>query len=156
MKKTMILVGLALLNLTMTPALAETATRCGQTEQRCAVKAEAAKKPATAAAKQSAASAAVKKPATSAATKQSAASAAVKQPAAAAKQSSAAANRSGKGPKVGEVPSGGRALNVVEARKLAKPATGRAYRVVEDRVVLVDAGSKKVLQVLGLASDILR
>ncbi|MBT0782817.1 hypothetical protein [Paracoccus sp. pheM1] len=61
-----------------------------------------------------------------------------------------------KGPKVGEVTRGGRSLRTAEARKLARPATGRAYRVVEERVVLVDAGTMKVLQVLGLASDILR
>jgi len=46
MKRMMILLGLTLLNLATTPALAEPAARCGQAEQRCALKAEATKKPA--------------------------------------------------------------------------------------------------------------
>ena len=122
MKRMMILLGLTLLNLATTPALAEPAARCGQAEQRCALKAEATKKPAVSG----------------------------------TGTGTGTGEQSRKGPKVGEVTHGGRSLKTVEARKLAKPATGRAYRVVEDRVVLVDAGSMKVLQILGPVSDILR
>lgn len=124
MKRMMVLLGLTLLNLATTPALAEPAARCGQAEQRCALKAEAAKKPAVSGTVSGA--------------------------------GTGTGEQSRKGPKVGEVTRGGRSLKTVEARKLAKPATGRAYRVVEDRVVLVDAGSMKVLQILGPVSDILR
>lgn len=126
MKRMMVLLGLTLLNLATTPALAEPAARCGQAEQRCALKAEAAKKPA------------------------------VSGTVSGAGTGTGTGEQSRKGPKVGEVTRGGRSLKTVEARKLAKPATGRAYRVVEDRVVLVDAGSMKVLQILGPVSDILR
>lgn len=60
------------------------------------------------------------------------------------------------GPRRGEVIHGGRALQSREARHLAKPETGRGYRVIEDRVVLVDESTMKVVQVLGLASELLR
>ncbi|SMO93100.1 hypothetical protein [Paracoccus laeviglucosivorans] len=65
------------------------------------------------------------------------------------------ADTKSKGPKRGETIHGGRSLNTAEQRHLAKPNTGRAYRVVEDRVVLVDQKSMKIVQVLGMASDLL-
>lgn len=116
MKRMMVLVALTLLHLATTPALAESAGRCGQADQRCAVKTEAVKKPTR----------------------------------------SDTREQVRKAPKVGQVMKDGRALKTAEARKLAKPATGRAYRVMEDRVVLVDAKTMKIVQVLGLASEILR
>ncbi|WP_423209704.1 hypothetical protein [Paracoccus yeei] len=130
----MILLGLTLLNLATTPALAEPAARCGQAEQRCAVKTEPAKK-----------------------TQPSKPGAPVQKAEPTKKHiPSDAKEQTRKDPKVGEVMSGGRALQTAEVRKLARPATGRAYRVMEDRVVLVDVETMKIVQVLGLASEILR
>lgn len=60
------------------------------------------------------------------------------------------------GPKRDEVVKDGRALEPREARRLAKPEVGRAYRVVDDRVVLIDQNTLKVVQVLGLATQVLR
>ena len=70
--------------------------------------------------------------------------------------SKASKEASSSGPRRGEVIHGGRALQSRETQRLAKPATGRGYRVVEDRVVLVDESTMKVVQVLGLASELLR
>lgn len=61
-----------------------------------------------------------------------------------------------KAPTVGKTAQGGRAPRGAELRKLGKPAAGRSYRILDDRVVLVESGSGKVLKVLGPASDLLR
>lgn len=134
MKRMMILVAMTLLNLATTPALAEPAAHCGQADQRCAVKTEAVRKV---------------QPSKKVEPGQKAEPTKRHTP-------SDAREQTRKGPKVGEIMNGGRALKTAEARKLARPATGRAYRVMEDRVVLVDARTMKIVQVLGLASDILR
>ncbi len=55
-------------------------------------------------------------------------------------------------PRPGDTVRGGRTLKTDEARHLPRAPAGQAYRVVEDRVVLVDSGSMAIVQVLGLAS----
>ncbi|MDS9469240.1 hypothetical protein RGQ15_16890 [Paracoccus sp. MBLB3053] len=59
-------------------------------------------------------------------------------------------------PRTGGSARNGRTLRSDELRRLAGPGAGRDYRVVEDRVVLVDASSLKIVHVLGLASELLK
>lgn len=127
MRKIIILAGLVLLHISTTPALADPSARCAQGDRNCAVKTEPGKK-------------AELGPKSREAQKHSASD---------AKQQS-------RGPKIGDVARSGRSLNTSEGRRLAKPTAGRAYRVMDERVVLVDSNTMKVVQVLGLVSDILR
>ncbi|ATQ58308.1 hypothetical protein [Paracoccus yeei] len=134
MRKIIILTGLMLFHISTTPALADSSVRCAKEDRNCAVKIEQGKK-----SEQGKKAEPGRKSHT--AQKQSASD--VKQ-------------QNSRGPKVGEVARSGRFLNTSEGHKLAKPMAGRAYRVVDDRVVLVDSNTMKVVQVLGLVSEILR
>lgn len=58
-------------------------------------------------------------------------------------------------PKVGQPAPDGRDPSAAELRKLDKPGAGRGYRIVDDRVVLIDSGTGKVVRVLGRVADLL-
>ncbi|MTH80124.1 hypothetical protein [Paracoccus aestuariivivens] len=59
-------------------------------------------------------------------------------------------------PKRGEDAKQGRSLKSADTRSMAKPGAGRDYRVVNDRVVLVDSETNKIVEVMGKAADLLK
>lgn len=57
-------------------------------------------------------------------------------------------------PKVGDSARNGARFNPPNAAKLERAPNGREYRVINDRVVLVDSSTMKILRVVGALADL--